>query len=99
MPKTDFKKELKHLYNPPKQFTVVDVPPMNFLMIDGHGDPNTAQEYTDAVEALYAVAFKVKFASKRELDQDYVVPPLEGLWWAEDMGTFVSATRARGTGP
>lgn len=94
MPKTDFKKELKHLYNPPRRFTVVDVPPMAFLMIDGHGDPNTAQAYKDAVEALYAVAYKVKFASKRELDQDYVVPPLEGLWWAKDMDLFVSRDKS-----
>jgi hypothetical protein len=70
---------------------VVDVPPMNFLMIDGHGDPNTAQEYQDAVEALYAVAYKLKFMSKREMGKDYVVPPLEGLWWAEDMETFTTA--------
>jgi hypothetical protein len=94
MPKTDFKRTLKHLYGPPSEFTIVDVPEMQFLMIDGHGDPNTAQEYKDAVEALYAVAYKVKFASKRELDQDYVVPPLEGLWWAEDMGSFVERAKS-----
>jgi hypothetical protein len=88
----DYKKELKHLYNPTKKtFTVVDVPPMNYLMIDGHGDPNTAQDYKDAVEALYAVAYKLKFASKKELEKDYVVPPLEGLWWAEDMETFTTS--------
>jgi hypothetical protein len=57
-------------------------------MVDGHGDPNTAQEYKDAIETLYAVAYKVKFASKKKLEKDYVVPPLEGLWWAEDMETF-----------
>jgi len=92
MSKIDFKKELKHLYRPSaKKFEVVDVPPMNFLMIDGHGDPNTAQEYQDAVEALYAVAYKLKFTSKKELGKDYVVPPLEGLWWAEDMETFTTA--------
>jgi hypothetical protein len=90
--KIDFKKDLKHLYQPSaKKFEVVDVPPMNFLMIDGHGDPNTAQEYQDAVEALYAVAYKLKFMSKREMGKDYVVPPLEGLWWAEDMETFTTA--------
>ncbi len=89
MEKTDFKKELKHLYKPSsKAFAVVDVPPMQFLMIDGHGDPNTAQEYQDAIEALYPVAYKLKFMSKKELERDYVVPPLEGLWWAEDMDTF-----------
>ena len=91
MPKIDFKKELKHLYRPSaKEFVVVDVPPMNFLMIDGHGDPNTAQEYQDALEALYAVAYKIKFMSKKEREMDYVVPPLEGLWWAEDMETFTT---------
>jgi hypothetical protein len=94
MPKTDLKKELALLYNAPRQFVVVDVPPMDFLMVDGHGDPNTAQEYKDAVEALYAVAYKVKFASKRELDQDYVVPPLEGLWWSEDMDAFINRDKS-----
>lgn len=89
--KVDFKKTLKHLYQPSaKKFEVVDVPPMQFLMIDGHGDPNTAQEYKNAVEALYAVSYQLKFMSKKELSKDYVVPPLEGLWWAEDMETFTT---------
>jgi len=88
MVKEDFKKTFKDLYNPPKEFVVVDVPVMSFLMVDGHGDPNTAQEYQDAVEALYAMAYKLKFMSKSKLDKDYIVPPLEGLWWAEDMETF-----------
>jgi len=91
MSKIDFKREWKHLYGPSKkEFTVVDVPPMQFLMIDGHGDPNTAIEYQQAVEALYAVAYKVKFVSKKELGKDYVVPPLEGLWWAEDVASFTT---------
>jgi hypothetical protein len=91
MSKVDFKKELKHLYRPSaKAFTVVDVPPMQFLMADGHGDPNTAQAYQEAVEALYAAAYKLKFMSKRQLEKDYVVPPLEGLWWAEDMEAFTT---------
>lgn len=89
MSKIDFKKELKQFYQPSaKNFEVVDVPLMKFLMVDGHGDPNTAQSYADAVEALYAVAYKMKFTSKKETGRDYVVPPLEGLWWAEDMDTF-----------
>jgi hypothetical protein len=92
MTKTDFKKEWKHLYKPSsKEFEIVDVPPMNFLMIDGQGDPNTAQEYQEALEALYAVAYKIKFMSKKELGKDYVVPPLEGLWWAEDMDVFTTS--------
>ena len=91
MSKIDFKVELKHLYRPSaKAFTVVEVPPLHFLMVDGHGDPNAAQEYQDALDALYAVAYKLKFMSKREMDKDYVVPPLEGLWWAEDMETFAN---------
>jgi hypothetical protein len=94
MIKTDFKKALKHLYNPPKRFETANVPNMRFLMADGHGDPNTAQEYSDVVEALYAVAYKMKFISKKTLEQDYTVPPLEGLWWAEDMATFVTGDKS-----
>ncbi len=88
MEKVDFKKQLRHLYAPPKKFVKVDVPEMQFLMVDGHGDPNTAQAYQDALEALYAVAYKQKFISKKTLGKDYVVPPLEGLWWAENMDSF-----------
>lgn len=91
MSKVDFKKEYKELYAPPKAFVLVDVPEMVFLMVDGHGDPNVAQEYQAALEALYAVAYKIKFMSKKQLDRDYVVPPLEGLWWAADMDTFTTA--------
>jgi hypothetical protein len=92
MSKVDFKKELKHLYQPASgEFVAVDVPPMNYLMVDGHGDPNTARAYQDAIEALYAVAYKLKFMSKKELGRDYVVPPLEGLWWAADMDAFTIA--------
>jgi hypothetical protein len=91
MSKVDFKKEYKELYVPPKDFVFVDVPEMQFLMVDGHGDPNVAQEYQEALEALYAVAYKIKFSSKKQLERDYVVPPLEGLWWAEDMETFTTA--------
>ena len=92
MDKVDFKRTLKHLYRPSaKEFTVVEVPPLQYLMIDGHGDPNTAPAYAEAIEALYAVAYKIKFSSKNELGRDYVVPPLEGLWWAEDMAAFTTA--------
>jgi hypothetical protein len=89
MSKIDFKKEYKHLYRPSsKAFEVVDVPPMKFLMVDGQGDPNTSPAYQEAMEGLYAAAYTLKFASKRELEKDYVVPPLEGLWWAEDVDVF-----------
>lgn len=72
-------------------FEIVEVAPARFLMIDGSGDPNTSREYRDALQTLYPVAYKLKFLSKRELERDYTVPPLEGLWWAEDMATFTSA--------
>ncbi len=89
MTRIDFKKEWKHLYLPSaNDFVVEDVPPMSFLMIDGHGDPNVAQGYSEAIKALYAVAYKLKFKSKKEMGQEYVVPPLEGLWWAQDMDSF-----------
>ena len=94
MEKVDFKKTLKHLYTPKKKFEVVEVPKMQFIMADGHGDPNTAQEYAEVVEALYAVAYKMKFISKKTLEKDYVVPPLEGLWWAEDMDTFTTRDKS-----
>ena len=88
--KVDFKKELKHLYNPSsKEAVIVDVPEMNFLMVDGAGNPNTAQAYKDAVEALYAMSYAIKFMVKRgEAAVDYGVMPLEGLWWANDMTQF-----------
>ena len=89
MKKTDLKKELKQLYNPPeKEAVIVDVHKMNFLMVDGQGDPNTAQEYRDAIEALYAVSYTLKFMIKKGEEVDYVVMPLEGLWRAEDMTEF-----------
>ena len=90
MAKIDYKKELKQLYHPSaKEVEVIDVPPMNFLMIDGAGDPNTSQEFQDAVEALYTLSYTLKFMIKKgDLGIDYGVMPLEGLWWADDMSQF-----------
>lgn len=90
MTKLDLKKELKHLYNPSaKEVSDVDVPPMNFLMVDGRGDPNVAPEYAEAVEALYAVAYTLKFkVRKGKGGVDFAVMPLEGLWWVKDMTRF-----------
>lgn len=90
--KIDFKKSMAQFYLPSaKEFTLIDVPPMNFLMIDGRGNPNTSPEYQEAVQALYTLAFTLKFALKRQVD--YTVPPLEGLWWAEDMRSFLDADK------
>ena len=88
MKKINLKKELKSLYNPPEEIVLVNVPGMNFLMIDGAGNPNTAQEYKDAIEALYAVSYTLKFMVKKANDIDYVVMPLEGLWWTDEMDKF-----------
>jgi hypothetical protein len=93
--KYDVKRAHRELYAPSaREFTLVDVPPMRYLAVDGHGDPNSAAEYADAVEALYAVSYTVKFRSKRELGRDFVVAPLEGLWRADDPSVFV--TREKG---
>ncbi|AKT42770.1 GyrI-like domain-containing protein [Chondromyces crocatus] len=87
----DFKKTADAYQGKRGEFRFVEVPDMRYLMLDGHGDPNTSEAFRGAVETLYPVAYKVKFASKQKLGRDYVVPPLEGLWWAEDMATFTSA--------
>lgn len=89
--KADLKKELDGYRARPGEFRVLDVPPATYLMIDGHGDPNTAQEYADALATLYPVAYRLKFASRRELDRDHVVMPLEALWWADDPAAFTTA--------
>jgi hypothetical protein len=88
--KIDLKKELKHLYQPPRNTVVeVDVPTLNYLMIDGEGDPNSSSAYVQAVEALFAVSYTTKFIVKKGPQAiDYAVMPLEGLWWADDMSTF-----------
>lgn len=96
MEKVDFRKALKHLYLPPaKDFVEVDVPVMQFVKIDGTGDPNTAPAYQDAVQWLYSVSYALKFASKLTLKRDYTVPPLEGLWWADDMETFLTREKEK----
>ncbi|WP_433119322.1 GyrI-like domain-containing protein [Micromonospora sp. CA-246542] len=89
--KVDFKKSLDAYRAQRGRFRIIDVPDMQYLMTDGHGDPNTSPALADAIAALYPVAYRLKFASKRDLRRDYVVPPLEGLWWAEDMESFTTA--------
>ncbi|UHQ24961.1 GyrI-like domain-containing protein [Lysobacter sp. 5GHs7-4] len=96
MGKYDIKKACKALYGAPAgRFERVEMPAMQYLMIDGAGDPNTAPAYVAAVEALYTASYTLKFMSKAELKRDYVVPPLEGLWWAEDWSDFVARRKER----
>jgi len=93
--KIDYKKKLKHLYNPSaKEVVIVEVPKMQFLMIDGQGSPGDSQEYMDALGVLFPVAFRTKFLSKGK-GKDYVVPPSEGLWWAADMKDFLEGNREK----
>jgi len=73
---------------------MVEVPEMIFLMIDGHGDPNTSSSYQDAVQALYALSYALKFSIKRSSGFDYKVAPLEGLWWATDLSAFAAGEKS-----
>jgi hypothetical protein len=85
----DIKKQRKDLYAPePGDFEIIDVPEMGFLMIDGHGDPNTSPAYREAVQALYAASYAVRAVEKEALGRVHTVAPLEGLWSADDPGVF-----------
>jgi hypothetical protein len=95
--KLDLKRELADVYTARRRPGLVDVPELKFLMIDGHGDPNTSADYGQAIEALYSVAYTLKFALKREGSLDYPVMPLEGLWSAGDAYDFSSKARWRWT--
>lgn len=87
MSKLDYKKQFPQFYRPKKKPVIIDIPEMNFFMIDGKGDPNTSKEYQAVVECLYAVSYtlKMKIIKKNNPADDYVVPPLEGLWYMDDM--------------
>jgi hypothetical protein len=98
MDKRNLKKELKHLYGTSMKDGIVsvDVPRMNYLMIDGQGDPNTSKDYQDAIEALYSVAYTLKFKIKKgDLAIDFGVMPLEGLWWMDDMTQFTVKNKSQ----
>ena len=90
MEKLDLKKARKELFTAPRAgFAAVVVPRVLYLMADGHGDPNTSPDYPRAVEALYSAAYALKFACKAQ-GRDFVVAPLEGLWFAADPSSFVA---------
>lgn len=91
----DVKRDRRFLYAPTADdFSMVDVPEIGFLMVDGHGDPNAAPAYREAVEALYGCSYAVRALAKAELGRAHIVAPLEGLWSAEDLGVF--RTRDKG---
>jgi hypothetical protein len=94
-PTIDFKRELRGLYGPGRDPAIIDVPELGSAMIDGHGNPDVAPAYREAVQALYAVAYTIRFALKRAPHgHDFSVMPLEGLWWVTDMSRFTSADKS-----
>ena len=95
MEKTDYLRQLKHLYGPSaKKIEIVEVPQMNFLMIDGEGDPNTSQTFKDAVESLFSLSYTLKFMIKKgKTGVDYGVLPLQALWWSDDMSAFITGNK------
>ncbi len=88
MEKFDYKKEYKDLYQPKTKPSIIEIPEMTFIAIDGKGDPNTSDEYKDALEILYGLSFTIKMSkmsgTQPEGYFEYVVPPLEGLWYVDD---------------
>ncbi len=99
MAKLDLKKQMKNLYSPStKEVQVVTVPKMNFIMIEGQGDPS-GTAYQNAVQTIYSIAYTLKFMVKKEAGVDFAVMPLEGLWWADDLTDFVHAKETTGAGP
>ena len=88
--KTDLKRDIASYAARKGRFDLVELPPLRYLMVDGHGDPNEA-EYADAIATIVPVAYRLKFFSKKELGRDYVVMPLEALWWSDDMASFTTA--------
>ncbi len=90
MEKLNLLKQMKDFYSAPiNKVTFLKIPPLKYLMIDGEGDPNTSQDYKDSLQALYSLAYTLKFAVKKGNPSiDFKVMPLEGLWWVEDMNLF-----------
>lgn len=86
MDKLDYKKEYKDLYLPKNKPATIDVPEMTFIMVDGKGAPES-EEYKNSIELLYGLSFTIKMSHKSGHNIngyfEYVVPPLEGLWWIE----------------
>jgi len=95
VPSYDIKKAFPALYSPKRRgFHVVDVPEIAFLMVDGHGDPNTSPAYVDAVTALYTLSYTVRAIAKSDVGRVHTVGPLEGLWSADDPAVFVTREKS-----
>ncbi|WP_298805574.1 GyrI-like domain-containing protein [uncultured Lentibacter sp.] len=95
MEKTDLKKDMKAFYQPSaKAFSIVDLPEMQFVSVEGQGAPEGAA-FSDAVQWLYSVVYPMKFMAKKHYGKDFVAPPLEGLWWSQDWTDFSAGRRDR----
>jgi hypothetical protein len=92
--KVDLKRSIDAYRARQGELRIVEVPPLQYLMLDGTGDPNTDPAFAASLEALYPLAFALKAHSRRELGRDYTVMPLEGLWSADDMASFTDARDA-----
>ena len=100
----DYKKKYTDLYLPKETPMVIDVPKMNFIMVDGAGDPNDPEgEFNHAIEVLYGLSYTIKMSYKKDKDIpgffQYVVPPLEGLWWMKDEDNMDFTRRINSCGP
>lgn len=96
MAKKDLSPELQSLYFPSaKEPVFVDVPAMQYAMVDGRGDPNSSKDYQEAIGALYGVAYTIKFAAKKAKMGDVLVMPLESLWWSDNEEDFLLARKGR----
>jgi hypothetical protein len=84
----DFKKTEKHFYLPKRKPEIIDIPEIVFIMIDGKGNPNTSDEYANAVQVLYGLSYSIRMNKTLTGYFEYVVPPLEGLWNLDDGGVF-----------
>lgn len=91
--KTDFRKEHKALYTGARRPALIEVPPLQYLMIDGSGAP-AAPGYADAVSKLYGVAYTIRFALKKAGIVEYPVMPLQGQWWSADPDAFTADDRS-----
>ena len=96
MEKIDYKKQHKEFYKPSdKKPSIVSIPPFKFLMINGLDARPESKDFQEAITALFAVSYKIKFNSKNNQGKDYVVMPLEGLWWADDMNAFIRGEKEK----
>lgn len=93
MTTTDFRDRLYDLYRPPSDhFSFVDVPDMQFAVIDGSGNPEGAS-FAQAIKWLFTVIYPIKRDAKKRMGKRFAEPPLECLWWADDMNDFITGNR------